>query len=484
LRPHEIDRLLAESRYREILHSRGAFVLVATDGAHTRIITSCDVGRQAYYAVAGGRLFWGHSVEDVVEASRIPFEWNHEAVANYLIFDHTLGDETLHSRVLRTSPGTILSFDGSVLNVQSPQKEHLGTSRHSGLDVNELRDRVVDYWKDAPGLLCLTAGMDSRLLLAMLLSAGIRPDLLIAGQSESFDVKVAADIARAFDLRSLRCEVKASDFLKHADVVTRASSGGLPVSHWPGSLIAAHGAGSSLMLGFGGEAMRSYYDDEGIASFLRSVIPKPSSAAVRLLRRNVWIVRRLAAEKGVAPPLAAQLATQMLLKRTLRICCRHSCVGDALDGFYRTQHLANKTVLDLSVMSRFASWSAPLLSSDWLGHADRTARWRKLGSIFHRRAIAQLTPELQDFPEELAPTGKMTKWPPRTYFTRKIPRITHFVDQGVYVSGQVGELVQWADSGLNDVIAPGMLTSLWASSEGRALGLKLAALGLWKRTLD
>lgn len=483
LRLYEIERLLAAARHIDILKSRGPFVLVTIRETSTQIITSCDVGRQLYYAVSGGRLFWGHSVGDVVQSSGISFEWNHEAIANYLIFDHMLGDETLHARVFRTRPGTILNFNGSELTVQSPQQAQLGSSRHLGPDIEELRDHVVEDWRDAPGLLCLTAGMDSRLLLAMLLSAGIRPDVLIAGQNDSFDMKVATIIAHAFNLRFLRCEVKASDFSKYADAVIRASSGTLPVSHWPGSLIAAHGAGSRLLLGFGGEAMRSYYDDEGMSSFLRSALPMPSHAAVRLLRRRVEIVRPLADRKTLASTLAAQLDTPMLLRRTLRICCQHSCVGDALDGFYRTQYLANKTVLDLSVMSIFASWSAPLLGFDWLSHAKRTPRWKKLGSVFHRGAITQFAPDLQNFPEELNPSGIMTKWPPRAYFTRRIPRVAHFVDQSVYTSSQLCELVRWADNGLTEVIAPGTLISLWESSEGLALGLKLAALGLWRRTL-
>src|SRR5207245_104772 len=95
----------------------------------------------------------------------------------------------------------------------------------------------------------------------------------VVGQPGSFDVEVAEAISRRFVLPLRREEIRAEDFLENAATIAAATSGMLPLSHWPGVLIAAKAPEATLLLGLNGEYARSYYFDRGIVSLVLDRLP-------------------------------------------------------------------------------------------------------------------------------------------------------------------------------------------------------------------
>jgi len=66
--------------------------------------------------------------------------------------------------------------------------------------INQIVKRKADGFKDTEISLTLTGGMDSRVILAALLKAGIKPNCMTFGDPRTTDVVLAENIASAFDL--------------------------------------------------------------------------------------------------------------------------------------------------------------------------------------------------------------------------------------------------------------------------------------------
>jgi len=71
-----------------------------------------------------------------------------------------------------------------------------------------------------------------------------------------------------------------------------------------------------------------------------------------------------------------------------------------LDHFYLEERVRHFIGNGLALYSLSSAWRTPFLSPAWVAEADKLRRSWKLGSNWHRYAIARLCPKLLDFPEE------------------------------------------------------------------------------------
>jgi asparagine synthetase B (glutamine-hydrolysing) len=145
-----------------------------------------------------GRVHLGGNVFDVAHSAGLAWEWNKRAIRCLALFGHTVGRDTLHPRVFRAPNDAVMEFDregaterslGSWAPVRSEQ-----LSVHEALAV--LRRVFERDVAGAPVLLSLSAGYDSRLLLALCLAAGVRPRCVTMGPEGATDVEVAQVICR------------------------------------------------------------------------------------------------------------------------------------------------------------------------------------------------------------------------------------------------------------------------------------------------
>ncbi len=278
LSPDEIRARIAGHRsFSSLTELDGNYVIVIQDECAVSIITSqYNVVPYLYVATSKG-LIHGPSLCEVFHASGLEWKWNSRALANYLCIGHVFGTETLHAGVARTERGSVVTYRDGQLSVEIVSRDSRQSADVASPNqaVQALCEEVARCWK--PGMvLCLTGGLDSRLLLAALLAQGHKPDALVVGQEGSFDTQVASAIAHRFGLRLYHEEIQAADFISNAARIAESTNGVLPLSHWPGVLLAARAPLASLMLGWNGEYARSYYLDKGFLSLVLDRLPAAS----------------------------------------------------------------------------------------------------------------------------------------------------------------------------------------------------------------
>ena len=330
----------------------------------------------------------------------------------------------------------------------------------------------------------MTGGLDSRLLLAILLAAGERPRLFVCGQEDAFDLVVAQDIAKRLGLTLVTTSVTRDDFLESATMVARATNGLLPVTHWPGVLFAKHvPPGSTLVLGLNGEIARSYYDDQGFSSLMRSLLGSHSEAGRKLWSRRLHRGLTEADRGEVHPALMAQCDYDTEVDRAIRLMGGQRKLGDGLDEAFRFQYGRHKTGADLSALSVMTPWIAPLCSPSWADQISHLARHWRLGSAFHRYAIGRLAPDLLSFPEETSALRTLPRFPPLQYWLglRRGSIRTPFFDQSVYEDPALIECVRQVLPSLNDIISTELQNSLGSSPLRRRLFFQLGAVAFWRR---
>src|SRR6266700_2686635 len=243
--------------------------------AFTRIVTSIVAAQPYYFTLGGGAgkaFAHGPTVFDVVRLAQLPWRWNHRAISFLALLGHTIGDDTLHPDVFRVPNAAVITVTGG----RSPRIERqdhawrsvFAATSVTGPDaaVETLRDVFREMAGPERAVLSLSAGYDSRLLLALLLNVGARPLAVTAGFADSTDVVVASMITRAVGLEHRVIELRPDDYLTHARDIVRATSGTKTAAHWHTDLYVRAAAVSRHdvhYVGSNGEFARSYYFDRG-----------------------------------------------------------------------------------------------------------------------------------------------------------------------------------------------------------------------------
>jgi asparagine synthase (glutamine-hydrolysing) len=469
----------------EVLRASGEFVVVVERGTEVTVVTSRSGTVPYYYRRAGASFAHGPTVAEVLRGSGAPWAWNLEALGDYIALDHLIGSATLHPEVRRTEPGSVTSYAAGRLSLERPPLPSLEPGGDAFAEsLAALREEVACWWRDG-ALLCMTGGFDSRLLLAILLSAGVRPELLAAGRDGSFDLAVSRAVARRFGLRIHATEVLLPTLLEHGAAVAARTDGLLPLTHWPGTLFASAAPGATLAFGFNGEFARSYYADRGVFSL---VGPRTLGNPVhRLLwRRRFHHPFSRRERQQLHPELARQFTAEGAEARIGRLGTGTAGPGAGLDEVFLRHYGANKTGQDLAAAGAFAQARAPFFSPGWIDAVRRLPTLAKLGSRYHRRAIAGLLPDLMAFPEERRPAGRTAAGPGWRSWVDPAPgapAISPFFDQSIYGSGALVEYAAARLHVLSDVLDEGLLRSLRRDGTRRRLLFQLAAPALWRHGL-
>jgi len=120
-------------------------------------------------------------------------------------------------------------------------------------------------------IISLSAGLDSRLILAAALNQGLRPICLGYGESNSTDMIVASQIAEQFKLPFFRAGLSSSGRgWEIARRVARLGGGEVPTQHGHALLdenLLSITQGRSIITGTGGECYRAFYYDRGMPGY-------------------------------------------------------------------------------------------------------------------------------------------------------------------------------------------------------------------------
>lgn len=156
----------------------GAFVLAMWDEAAQRLtIVNDRLGLfPLYHARAGDTFLFASGVRSLLQEPSLPRAVDHVTMAEFLTFDHALGQRTLLQSVTLLEQGVILTYEGGQLRIESYWKpEHPEYCELRGEEewaedlISHLRRAVQRQLKgDLRTGLLLSGGLDSRVVLALM----------------------------------------------------------------------------------------------------------------------------------------------------------------------------------------------------------------------------------------------------------------------------------------------------------------------------
>ena len=235
----EIASTIESGKERDLVDVGGHFVIVYR-GSDADVIVSSRSGIASYFVTVdrkGGRLAHGRDVATVARNARLRPAWNHEAVADYLIFSHPLGAATIHPEVARLPGGAVVRIGEGGPRQEIVVPEPARQPGESPPSPEGAVDALLDAVEQEVSVECalsMSGGLDSRLLLAACLALGRKPGLVISGIPGSFDREVATSLGRRLRLPISLATVTADEVVTTLPSIAKITDGLIPADNWAG----------------------------------------------------------------------------------------------------------------------------------------------------------------------------------------------------------------------------------------------------------
>ncbi len=428
----EIDRAIRAGEPERLIEGDGNFIIAVEDGrGHVWIITSFLGVCNYYYTVTAAGMVHGPEVFGVWDESGRDWEWNWRAVADVIEFEQVFGQETLHPRIWRTPPASVVHFDGTEVHITSVPLPTMEVGQEVAGDMTRAFTHELELWAGDSNVVSASAGFDSRCILAGLLSLGIRPALLVMGGPECTDRQAAEHLARIAKLDLDVVEFTLHSYMEFARSIVTLTNGTKPAEHWHTyvyPVVGNVGRNDMFFVGSNGEYARSFYLDLGIGAQIAEFSPVHLIDLYWTLRRpKVFSNSEL---NALHPKLRFEMSPQgwSERRRRLRAMLASNTLMPALDEFYLKERVRQFIGNGLALYDGITRWIAPFLSRAWVMQAKQLKRGWKIDSAWHRYAIAQLQPELLEVPEERSNGQPMSATRRRGYWLRKGARSTPYFD--------------------------------------------------------
>lgn len=371
----------------------------------TRLASSAVAAQPYFYGFHEGRLIHGPSVLEVDRQIGAAWSWNPEAVNALFVFDHLLEDQTLHAAVRRVPQAAVVGVRNGELSIERHGGTFSSTARQRA-DFDEafaaLRDSFAEIAAAADGKLSLSlsAGYDSRLLLALCLANSCQPVVGTMGSRESTDMRIAGQIAAAEGLDHRRVEIDPDDYRRYAAEIVQLTNGTKSVGHWHTyiySVKAGLPTDGVHLAGANGEIARSYFLDKGALS--QAVAWTDRWMLGRFLALKFGVARRLGRGdiRSFFLPCPDSTAAQAIA-RAVRATDGARGLLNRMDHFYVNQRVRHFIGNGLALYRSCYSTASPFLDHRFNRAASRLPRRWKLCSRFHREAIRRLAPRLLTYP--------------------------------------------------------------------------------------
>jgi hypothetical protein len=397
------DRIVDSACAGEPAESRpGDFTAIVEEEAHRslQIVSAPIAAFPYYYAIdAAKRLHIGNDVFALAKSAGLSWEWNVRAIRCLALFGHTIGRHTLHPRVYRMPADTLMRADETGI-AEKPLGFWDQAAQRSKADgpadvLSSLGEVLRRDTQAQDVLLSLSAGYDSRLLLALCLNQGIRPRTVTMGPTTGTDVGVAAELARMCGLRHERIELNATDYLTYGMAICRATSGVKTAGNWH-TYLYARAAGSSErevhVVGSNGEFARSFYLP-GRSALTLGAVARASAISpywlVRLERRRL---------RFRSWPLVYGGGLRESIDIAFHLDRAGGDLAAALDRFYATERVRHFIGNGLALYAAVGRPRAPFLEACVLTAIRGLRRDDRVRNRFHQSAIAKLAPALASVP--------------------------------------------------------------------------------------
>ncbi|MDG2050377.1 MAG: asparagine synthase-related protein [Myxococcota bacterium] len=196
--------------------------------------------------MAGQRALFGAPLEDglifstdafwITSHPDFDFSLDAGAVGDYLSTGVIWGERTLSKGIRRILPGSTLTFNAEDRSLSTEDWAHYpaGTEIAKPDDAIDALDEVLGqamqrtHSNPAPQALCLSAGLDSRTLLAIAAHQGIEMDCVTSGVEGSSELRLTERMCDALQARHMKCffgSAFASDLERYASEIARVTQG-------------------------------------------------------------------------------------------------------------------------------------------------------------------------------------------------------------------------------------------------------------------
>lgn len=410
----------------------GEYLLVIENSDECYIITSPYGICQYYYTIHRNELFHDDTVIGVLQKSRLPWSWNWKALADLTQLDNVLENDTLHPQIHRVPAASILHFRQGVLKTSSLTWEELHPSFPASPDtaLDALNDEIRQWLSDNV-VVSSSGGFDSRVILSSILKHGCRPLLLTMGFDNSTDVVISRQIASDLGLQFSVVALDLEDYLRHGSRIVALTNGTKTAWNWHTYIYPKKAKLDSswpFFVGTNGEFARSFSLDKGILALAANMVTPLSLRSLwKLLLLPIFKKEEL---NGIRSEFANEFTGDSQHARLDRLVslCHNKLLSllPGLDRFRLEQRERNFAGNGMKLYAEHVSWRVPFISRGWVSAVLNLGRDWKLGSNWHRFALAKNYPQLMDYPlgvkaSKVSPRAPLLYWSPLRKKPTEVP---------------------------------------------------------------
>jgi len=199
------------------------YIILQKDGFR---IVSDHFGHHKYFVYRGkDKVLISNRIEKILE--NIESKISKKSVALYALGYHYLARQTLFEDIEYSRPGTVLTYDKNVIAIDSYwSADDLILQHNSDIEIKDIAKALEVAIESRLNSLnvgkvshAITGGIDSRILLSILLKLGIEIHGYTYGNVNSVDVVIAKKIAKQYNIPYKNYDIKfaENDFAEIAD---------------------------------------------------------------------------------------------------------------------------------------------------------------------------------------------------------------------------------------------------------------------------
>lgn len=392
-----------------------------------------------YYTVFDNKLYSAPNVFDVCNQAAMRWEWDEFSLFCLSNIEHCVNDFTIHKKIKRFPANTTMVFFNGVLSqyghgdcLLHPNKGNVSPNDCINVLENITADYLSGYGKC---LLSLSAGMDSRVLLAACLHHGYKPIIATMGFEHSTDVKVAKQIAAdcKLDFTLVQLEEKEYNSDETIHSIIRLTSGSKSMRHWHTYHFINTLRQSSAdfhMAGSNGELVRSYYFDKGIFSLL---------FGSSFLFKKFWSLK---IDKGINYGAGSFITGENKAKLLDYILSDAATMPfhDRFNHFYSKQRVRHFIGNGIAMYQSVLPVKLPFLDERFISKAAALPQQYKFNSYLHKKAIQKFYPKLLNYPTDELSRG-INDFNRTFYFLKKQKTIEYNINEKIVQADFMKEII-------------------------------------------
>lgn len=452
-----LSRVLAGAKPSSL---KGDFILIAegtemnTEKPLTLFISTVVCAIPYYYCLTELHCVHSTNVFDCCRSAGLSWAWNWDSLAQLALFDHVLGNASLHSDISKIPPASILTICGGKVKIYTePFWSDLYKSKTGHPNSKNASSILLDILSEIPDnlnySLSMSAGYDSRVLLACISHLNKNAEICSMGHINSTDSRIAKELAEATGYNFKRIEIVSNDYITHSDDILKITSGEKTIWHWHTGIYTKKvlfDRASIHLTGSNGEFARSYYFDKGFFSTIMD--------QVHFTRWDYFLSLKNSAYRRLEKKLRNAIDPKSLLSTKLRssLQVKSSFIpnlefGEGLDIFYARERVRNFIGSGMALYRSKYTTMSPFLDARFIRYAAAMSRHQKLNNRYHKMAISSLRPDLLDFPTDESGTTMRsnTGW---LYFLKNEQMIGYNCYKNAL---KIPKIKEWAILGFKEV---------------------------------